>query len=217
MPRASARLRQRLIVNDSYTMDNLIALIGLAAAAFAATNLDDIFLLMAFFAGGVYSARQVVAGQVVGIGALVALSLAGALAALVIPAQVVALMGLLPILIGARQLWGLRGAAAEETEIQAVAQGGRSGMLRFLAVSGVTIANGGDNIGVYIPLFASHSAPAIGVMVMTFAVMTGVWCALGFYLVHHSVLSGRIQRHGHQVLPLVLIGLGVYILAEGFL
>ncbi|MBN8621477.1 MAG: hypothetical protein J0L63_21370 [Anaerolineae bacterium] len=52
---------------------------------------------------------------------------------------------------------------------------------------------------------------------MTFAVMTGVWCALGFYLVHHSVLSKRIQRHGHQVLPFVLIVLGVYILAEGFL
>jgi len=81
-----------------------------------------------------------------------------------------------------------------------------------LAVAGVTVANGGDNLGAYIPLFASAPAAVLGYAAI-FAVLTGVWCALGHWLATHRALSGPIRRYGPVALPLVLIGLGLHILA----
>jgi cadmium resistance protein CadD (predicted permease) len=83
---------------------------------------------------------------------------------------------------------------------------------QILAVASVTVANGGDNIGVYVPLFAT-AREAIATYVLTFAVMTGVLCALGYLLVNNKVLGGAIRRYGHVILPIVLIALGIYILS----
>jgi cadmium resistance protein CadD (predicted permease) len=43
--------------------------------------------------------------------------------------------------------------------------------------------------------------------------MTAVWCALGYMVVNNRVLGAPIRRWGHVLLPVVLIGLGVYILS----
>jgi cadmium resistance protein CadD (predicted permease) len=64
-----------------------ISLIGIGAAAFVATNIDDLFILMAFFATNRsrFPISQVVLGQYVGMGSLIAVSLLGSLIALVVP------------------------------------------------------------------------------------------------------------------------------------
>ena len=51
-------------------MDSLGGTLLIGVAAFAATNLDDLFLLVVFFAIGWGRARDVVLGQYAGIGAL---------------------------------------------------------------------------------------------------------------------------------------------------
>ena len=81
---------------------------------------------------------------------------------------------------------------------------------QWLAVAFVTAANGGDNLGVYIPLF-TRQLSWIPIYVAVFAVLTTLWCAAGYWLVNHPVL-GRIRRYGHVALPFVLIGLGLHIL-----
>jgi hypothetical protein len=55
---------------------------------------------------------------------------------------------------------------------------------------------------------------AASTYVLTFAVMTGVWCCLSYWLVNKPVLGGSIRRYGRVVLPIVLIALGVYILSD---
>ena len=67
-----------------------LTLIGISAAVFVSTNIDDIFLLAAFFADPPPRARAIVAGQFLGIGVLVlgsvlATSSAGLLAASSLP------------------------------------------------------------------------------------------------------------------------------------
>ena len=76
----------------------------------------------------------------------------------------------------------------------------------------MTIANGGDNIGVYAPLFASSSPLEIRLAGWGFLVMTGVWLGLAYGLVNNPLFGAKIQRIGRVVLPVVLIGLGVIIL-----
>jgi cadmium resistance protein CadD (predicted permease) len=46
-----------------------------SVAAFASTNIDDIFVLLGFFSAPAFRTRHVVLGQYLGIGALVAVSL----------------------------------------------------------------------------------------------------------------------------------------------
>lgn len=193
-------------------MDTL-SLLGLAVVVFVSTNIDDIFLLSAFFADRHLRPWSIVAGQFLGIGVLVAASTLAALAALVVPEGWVALLGLVPLGLGIRRLLDLRRGDAEEGEAEVLERTAqRRTRSQALAVSGVTIANGGDNLGVYIPLFASQ-AEWIPVYAAVFAVMTGLWCGMGWLLVNNRWLGAPLRRYGHVLLPIVLVGLGLYILS----
>jgi len=194
-----------------------LTLLGISATVFVSTNIDDIFLLAAFFADPHLRARAIVAGQFLGIGVLVLVSILAAVAALAIPEGYTALLGVVPLILGVLKLSTLlrtRGTSApEEGQAQVSEQNlERRTHSQVLAVAGVTIANGGDNLGVYIPLFASEPK-AIPGHVVVFAVMTALWCLAGHALVKNRLLGDPIKRYGHLVLPFVLIGLGLYILA----
>jgi cadmium resistance protein CadD (predicted permease) len=201
---------------------DIIGLIGLGITAFTATNIDDLFVLIMFFssARNNFSPRQIVLGQYIGMSALTAIGVAGSLVALIVPAYVVGLMGFVPIAIGIKKLGGLRKRTEEKEDMPKQAQNSsnRTALMSVLAVSAVTLSNGGDNIGVYVPLFASNrTATDIITLVAVFMTMTAMWCTAGYYLVNHSFLTSRIRRFGHLVLPFVLIGIGTYILAKGFI
>jgi len=185
----------------------------LGITLFAATNIDDTFVLLGFFADPKYRAHRVVIGQYLGIATLVAISLLAALIALIIPPAYVGFLGLLPIAIGARKLidlWGGRDRGAEELE-RHPASAARG---QILAVAAVTTANGGDNIGVYTPVFAVRSGIETTVIIAVFVLMTALWCAIAHWLVHHRTIGAPIRRYGHLILPPLLIGLGLSVLLE---
>jgi cadmium resistance protein CadD (predicted permease) len=190
-------------------MSALLSTLGIGIVVFVSTNLDDILVVAAFFADPRVRNRSVVAGQFLGIGALVLASAVAALLTLSVSADRVALLGLVPLLLGFRKLFALRSRREKSGGEEHPLRGGS----QLLAVAGVTVANGGDNLGAYIPLFASTPA-AILSYASIFAVMTGVWCALAHRLATNRVLASPIRRYGHVVLPLVLIALGLHILSR---
>jgi cadmium resistance protein CadD (predicted permease) len=212
-----------MMMHVTAAIDFFISLIGIGAISFAATNIDDIFLLMIFFSSPNLLARNVVIGQYLGIGLLVAISALGSLIALVVPSFIIGLMGLAPIAIGVKKLLELRADDKnEEVKSREKLQGYSKKLplsyLSFLSVSAVTFSNGGDNIGVYTPLFAKYSSAfEVATLVSVFMAMTAVWCAIGYYLVSHPLFEKYMRRFGQVVLPFVLIGLGVYIMADAFL
>jgi cadmium resistance protein CadD (predicted permease) len=184
---------------------------------FVATNVDDIFLLAVLFADRSIQPRALVMGQFAGIGVLVSVSWIAARLALAIPPGWVALLGFAPLLLGILALVSLlRRAPREEDADEAQENRGQVGRrtwyAQVLAVTAITIANGGDNLGVYIPLFASDPA-AVPVHVAAFTVLTGLWCVLGYYLVNNAIVGDAVRRHAHVALPFVLIALGLYILS----
>ena len=200
-------------------MSSLASDLGIGIVVFASTNIDDIFLLAAFFADPQLRHRSIVIGQYLGIGALVLVSTLAALLALALPAGWVALLGLVPLLLGLSKLRAVRmdtvgrEGDSDDHRIQDQEHNAERRLRsQILAVASVTVANGGDNIGVYVPLFAT-AREAIATYVLTFAVLTGVWCALGYLLVNNKVLGGAIRRYGNVILPIVLIALGIYILS----
>ncbi len=197
---------------------DVLAQLLVGATAFVATNLDDLFLLAVLFGARQLRSTRIVAGQLAGIGGLVAASALAALGAVALPGRWTALLGVLPLAIGVQQL-----RARERRDAAALDAGGEDEAGRValrpgsqvLAVAAVTVANGGDNLAVYIPLFARAPA-AIPLHAATFAVLTCAWCWVGHQLAASRWLAAPLRRHGHTVLPLVLVGLGIYILCGAF-
>jgi cadmium resistance protein CadD (predicted permease) len=81
-----------------------------------------------------------------------------------------------------------------------------------LQVAAITIANGGDNIGVYTPIFGNQRPLEMTATVAIFAALTVVWCFVALWLVSHETLGKPLRRYGHLLLPFILIGLGGLIL-----
>lgn len=193
-------------------MNHLIALTGMAVVLFAATNIDDIFVLVGFFADPKLRTREIVLGQYAGIGALFCLSLAASLLSLQIPRAYVGLLGVVPILIGGKRLFDLFRKRDRTEQDEHRTTGGRS--VRTTAVAIVTIANGGDNIVIYVPSFAFRSGYELAVIALVFAVMIALWCSAAYAMVHHPRMGSPIRRYGKWLTPIALIGLGVMILYQ---
>jgi cadmium resistance protein CadD (predicted permease) len=53
----------------------------------------------------------------------------------------------------------------------------------------VTFANGGDNIGIYIPLFANCDLSSLEVTLSAFYPPIGVWCFIAYWLTRRSAIA----------------------------
>ncbi|MBD2197387.1 MULTISPECIES: cadmium resistance transporter [Calothrix] len=195
--------------------------------AFAATNIDDIFILLLFFTqvDNNFRRRHIIIGQYLGFLAIILASLPGFFGGLVIQREWIGLLGILPILIGLKQLLSKE---QENSEVQTVSDNftqtsPSNFILTFIwtilhpqtyKVAAVTIANGGDNISIYIPLFAGQNLNSLGVILIVFLIMVGVWCAIAYYLSLHPAIATILNRYGHHLVPFVLIGLGLLIMYE---
>lgn len=183
-----------------------------AAIAFVATNLDDFVLLMVFFSQvpNRFSHRQIFWGRYLGFAALVVLSLPGFFGGLVLPKAYVGLLGLVPIAIGLRQLF------RREDEIEGQVVPPKLPLLnaQMAAIAGITLANGGDNIGIYVSLFAGQTWAELGLTLLVFGVLVALWYWLARGLVGQPGVRDRLTVVGHRLMPLVLIGLGLFILVD---
>jgi len=182
-----------------------------AVVVFAGTNVDDIIVLTVLFlsarAAGKPRPWQILAGQYVGIGVLVAASALAALGLTIVPDQWVGLLGLVPIALGVKGLVAAIRAHDDEPAAPAVATG-------LLSVAGVTIANGADNISVYTPLFRTIGLGDSLITVAVFAVGVAVWCVAASWLGSHKKVIGVVQRFGQWIVSGVFILIGAVIVIE---
>ena len=192
-------------------------LVAEAVGLFAVTNVDDVVILSLFFgqgAGHRGAARRVVAGQYLGFAAILVVAGAAALGATFLPAAAIPYLGLLPLVLGVRAGWRVWTERRRGDGGDGSAEG-RPGPPRTLEVAGVTFANGGDNIGVYVPVFATVGAAGMTVYAVVFLILVGVWCAAGRFFATRPIVARALSRWGHLLLPLVLITIGLLILIEG--
>ena len=138
-------------------MIDILGLVTIGVAAFVATNIDDIFVLMIFFSSLTFPVRQVVLGQFIGIGLLIAISALGSLISLVVPTYIIGLMGIIPIIIGIKNLVEIRKKNKSPSRQAMRNKKKNRSYFSFLSVAAITFSNGGDNIGVYVPLFSKYN------------------------------------------------------------
>ncbi|NML29735.1 cadmium resistance transporter [Paraburkholderia antibiotica] len=212
----------------------MFSLVLIAIAAYAATNIDNLFVLLAFLTETGAARRRVIAGQYAGSLALMAAALALASLLTHLPVGYVGLLGFLPIAVGLHKAWERFGH--RDVESKTLENKARTAVnddhddthttprpaacytprhaSSAWTVAGVAIANGSDNLAVYVPLYATHT-PAENVLVsLVFVVMIGLWCAGAVWFVDHPLLGAPLRRYGSALLPLILLAIGVSVIVN---
>jgi cadmium resistance protein CadD (predicted permease) len=206
----------------------LISTLVIGISTALATTFDDNLYLTAFFGkvNRTFRPKHIVLGEFVGFTALVLASLPGFFGGLLIPSTWIGLLGLLPIIIGISHLMSREDGGEE---VQTVSMNFTSGAKshrhkkslwatlrdpQTYRVSAVTIANGGNNIGIYVPLFASSNLPSLGVILCVCYVAIGVWCCLSYFMTRNPLMAPLLTRYGRKIFPFVLIWLGFSILMK---
>lgn len=187
----------------------ILAVVLTAVVLFAATNTDDLVVLTVLSISSHAEGRprrwQIWAGQYTGFAVLVGASLAVAAGLAVVPLRWLWLLGLLPLSLGlAKLVTAIRARRSGQRASPAVVTG-------LTGVIAITIANGGDNLSAYIPVFRTSSAAAIAVIIAIFMAALGGYCLASTRFSAHSVVIRAVQRWGQWVIPAVYIVISFYI------
>ena len=198
----------------------LVTTIMSSFIAFTSTNIDDIFILLVLFSQvktGIIKKKgravrgktkmkelYIVVGQYLGFSVIILLSIIGSLSTFFIPISWIGLLGFVPIYMGVKGLLSLRSYKSNE-----VIDNASSSLFK---VASITLANGADNISIYIPMFASQNLKTNIVTLVIFFCMIAIWCFISYKLLRAPILAGVLEKNCHIIVPIVLVGLGIFIL-----
>lgn len=180
----------------------LVTIIG-AAVAYAGTMIDN---FVAFAAQLSVTPRErhrrAVEGQVIGVASLVAIAATVGDVLRAVPRPLTALFAVAPWWLAARA-WTERGRTADEVPA-------RGAMTTFL----VTLALGGDNLGVWIPLFRLDGVARGLIAVAVVALGEVVFVTAAGAIARHPRVVRGARRLTPRLIPFVYLALGAVIVIE---
>lgn len=193
-------------------MGSLLVTVRSAVAIFVGTGIEDLFTLTALFLSSRVTGQprpwQIVTGWYSGIACLVVISVTAALGLVLVPQDWTGLLGLVPLAIGIYKLTQAVRARGTGTSAQPLMAAG------VASVAALAISNGGDNVGVYVPVFRTVGPLHSAVMVAVFAVCLGGWCLLASVLGSHKGVVAIMGPYGKWIIPAVYITVGTVIVVN---
>ncbi|HEU6307807.1 TPA: CadD family cadmium resistance transporter [Streptococcus pneumoniae] len=187
-----------------------------AIGVYISTSIDYLIILIILFAQLSQNKQKwhIYAGQYLGTGLLVGASLVAAYVVNFVPEEwMVGLLGLIPIYLGIRFAIVGEDAEEEEEEIIQILEQSKANQL-FWTVTLLTIASGGDNLGIYIPYFASLDWSQTLVALLVFVIGIIIFCEISRVLSSIPLIFETIEKYERIIVPLVFILLGLYIMYE---
>jgi cadmium resistance protein CadD (predicted permease) len=184
-----------------------VQIIAIAALAFVSTSIDNLAVLIAFFAARDLRPRRVVLGYLCATWFVAGAAWAGSKLVEFVPVLNLGFLGVIPLGLGIQRAWGLRRSAPDIVAPTPTAGGA-------VAVALVTLAQNADNFAVFLALFADSANSLHGAVLASLATCAAFWCAFAFGLAQHSPLAGTFRRAMRFALPFLLITVGAYILSE---
>ncbi|VJL71311.1 Cad superfamily protein [Streptococcus pneumoniae] len=187
-----------------------------AIGVYISTSIDYLIILIILFAQLSQNKQKwhIYAGQYLGTGLLVGASLVAAYVVNFVPEEwMVGLLGLIPIYLGIRFAIVGEDAEEEEEEIIERLEQSKANQL-FWTVTLLTIASGGDNLGIYIPYFASLDWSQTLVAFLVFVIGIIIFCEISRVLSSIPLIFETIEKYERIIVPLVFILLGLYIMYE---
>jgi cadmium resistance protein CadD (predicted permease) len=186
----------------------LLEIAGVTLVAFVSTNLDSLLVLTPLLADERARIGRVIAGYWLALATVLALCWAGArVADQLVPTRVVGYLGLIPIAFGSAGLLRLlRGASSA-----APAAAGRA-LPGVVSTALLILSMSGDNLGVFLALFADKPARFDPVIVLTLAVAALGWAMATVAVARAGRIRRPLERWGPRVVPILVILIGTHIL-----
>jgi cadmium resistance protein CadD (predicted permease) len=187
---------------------HLVGVVVTAIGAFVGTNIDDFVVLLLFALGmSMDGIRrwQIVSGQYLGFCALLVISGVGAVALRTVAERWVGLLAIIPLALGLRGF--VRAGRGLDSSTSAPVLAGN-----VATVTIVTIANGGDNVSVYVLLFRQLDLASAIVTVLVFLILLGGLCAAALAVARQARLVPGIVRWSQWLTPFVFIIIGLLVL-----
>ncbi|ADI67629.1 cadmium resistance transporter [Mobiluncus curtisii] len=198
----------------------ILSTLAQALVLFAVTNIDHLILLTLWFVHGHQrpgTTLRTCAGQYLGFSAILAATvILNLISGFVIPEAQLHLLGLIPLILGVKAGIGEileRRESNDSRDAQSAESKLEGKPVSVGAVALVTIANGGDEIGVYLPVFALSAWWQVAMFCAVFLVLAGALLALAWFITGRLGLAEVLERFEAVLFPSVLILLGVLILA----
>ncbi len=193
-----------------HSIQEILTDLLLAVSGFAATNLENVVVLVAVFCAECRNSTAVRLGF--GLGALVLLALSLTTLALteVVPVSYLGWLGIIPIAFGVREIFR---RAEDESSEDAGGGKARGTLLKVTAAAAMLmIVNGGDTIAVFAPLFAETLPFGVVIMVIGYSLTALVLAVVTGRACTHPGLAVPLQRFGPRIAPYIMIAIGIYVL-----
>ncbi len=188
-------------------MGETLLLASLVAAAYAATNLDQLLLLVALRAR-----REAALAHGATQAIVIGLALLGESASDRLPPERLSLLGWIPLglgIAGLLRLWRRRRSHPVEPPTPAPAPAPLVGALTLTMVG-----QAGDFLAVLVPLVAETGDALLLVAPATVLAMGGLWLLLAQGLASLGPARRLLERVGPYLIPPMLVAIGLYVLLD---
>jgi len=182
-----------------------LTIIALVAGSYAATNLDNLTLLVSWMLAGKTSNAGLAGGYALANASVLVIAIILGLSSNVIPVELIGYLGVIPIGLGIYSLVGQIRSHARTVDAHT-----RSGAT--LGIAATLTANSVDSIIIFSPMLADSKAsvdPFIGIV---FVAVAAAWFWIAKLASHHAARLDAVTNAAGWIAPLMMIYVGVYIL-----
>lgn len=189
-------------------MEETITILLVSVTGYAATNIDNLLLLVAMHGGNRNARKVVTVGFAIGSLLALAISSLGMVVSTFLPLGYINFLGVIPIVLGARELRLVLRKKHPDTTSPALSANS------LIGAATVSLGNSSDTIALFAPLFIETELVHRWVILGGFsgAMITFLW--LSHYLSSHPLLTKPIEKVGAPLAPWLMIAIGAYILVN---
>ncbi|WP_423364375.1 cadmium resistance transporter [Mycoplasma sp. P36-A1] len=186
--------------------------------AFISTNLDNIFIVTLLFAQAKNKKdnQEIVIGQYVGTLVLLTISIFASYSLSLLNTDMIKYLGIIPIILGIKTWLDYKKENDNKkiNKANTFVKNKNTAKNHNQLINAIllTIANGADNLGIYIPLFKDYTKPEYIIMIIIFIVMIAISCLIGYKLASFPIIKDKLEKSKHIIIPIVFILLGLYII-----
>lgn len=182
-----------------------LTIIALVAGSYAATNIDNLTILVSWMLAGKISFAGIARGYAMATIAVLALSIILGLSSNVMPVELIGYLGVIPIGLGIYTLIGQIRGGSQPTEAD-------TGNGAALGIAATLTANSTDSIIIFSPLLADSQATIDLYIASAFVVVAAIWFWLAKVASQHAAKLNAVTKVAGWIAPFIMIFAGIYIL-----
>jgi cadmium resistance protein CadD (predicted permease) len=182
-----------------------LTIIALVAGSYAATNMDNLTILVSWMLAGKMSFAGIASGYAMATIAVLVSSTILGLSSNAIPVELIGYLGVFPIGLGIYSLIGqIRGGSRQADA--------NTGNAAALGVAATLTGNSADSIIIFSPILADSKGIVDLYIVSAFVVVAAAWFWMAKVASQHVAKLDAVTNVAGWIAPLIMIYVGIYIL-----